>query len=858
MLDSLGREAKVLRPPSGQRDAPLLGMGQSLALFLLSCATLLFEVNLTRLFSVAQFYHFAFLIVSLALLGFGASGSVLAMLPPPQDPIERRARAGRALAPLALATAISIVGAYLLINWLPFDSFSIAWDRRQVGVLALNLLGLATPFFCSGLAVGRLLSAAPQQAGQTYAINLAGSATGCLAALAAPQVVGGEGVVILSAWIAAGAALLATIGSRRAVATDAPGQPPWSGSARTAVFIRLISLILLLAGLGDLGLRVAGRPSVALFDLRLSPYKGLSYALQYPGAQVIGRAWNAFARVDVVRSAGVRSLPGLSYRFTETPPPQDGLLVDGDDLSPIIRPADGPQPYPAERLAFASHLPAAIAFILRPQATTLLLEPRGGLDVLTALALGARQATAVEANPLIVEAARAVYALPRVRTIIESDRSYLNRSRERFDVIVLSLASGYHPVRSGAYSLSEEYRYTVEAFAAALARLNPGGLFVVTRWLQLPPSEELRAFALAVTALERSGRDPATRLIALRGYNTATLLIAERPYTDEEMRTVRAFAEERAFDLIYAPGLTAVESNRFNVLPEPVYFEAFTSLLAAQPRAAWYAAYPYAVAPPTDDHPFFGHFFKWSQASQLIAELGRTWQPFGGAGYFALLVLLALASLGAGALILLPLVAAWARERRSGSGPPSPGVSRSLRLAALAYFGWIGLAFLFVEIPLIQRFILYLDQPAYAFTVVLCTLLFFSGLGSHCVGTTWLPQRLALAALVLLVLSLPWTLPLLFAATLGWPWAARAAMAALILAPVGFLMGVPFAAGVRRLEPVAAGLVPWVWGVNGAASVIASILAALFALSWGFRCVLLLGAACYAGAWWAWGKMTLR
>lgn len=844
--------------PSDQGDAPFLRANHYLALFLLSAATLLFEVNLTRLFSVAQFYHFAFLIVSLALLGFGASGSVLAMLPPPQDPADRRARARLALAPLSLATAISVIGAYLLINWLPFDSFSIAWDRRQVGVLALNLLGLATPFFFSGLAVGRLLSAEPQRAGQTYAINLAGSATGCLAALAAPPAVGGEGVVVLSAWIAAGAALLTAAGPQRLVATAAPMSSPRGEFAGSAAFIRVIALVFLLAGLLDLGLRGAGRPGATLFDLRLSPYKSLSYALQYPGAQVIARAWNAFARVDVVRSAGIRSLPGLSYRFTEAPPPQDGLLVDGDDLSPIIRPASGPEAYPADRLSFAAHLPAAIAFALRPQATTLVLEPRGGLDILTALALGAQQVTAVEANPLIVEAARPVYATPRVRVVIESDRSYLNRSQERFDVVVLSLTNGYHPVRSGAYSLSEEYRYTVEAFTAALARLSPGGFFVVTRWLQLPPSEELRAFALAVTALERSGREPGAHLIALRGYNTATLFIAERPYTDEEIRAVRAFAEERAFDLIYAPGLTAAESNRFNVLPEPVYFEAFTGLLAAQPRAAWYAAYPYEVAPPTDDHPFFGHFFKWSQASQLVAELGKTWQPFGGAGYFALVVLLALASLGAGVLILLPLAVVWARERWGGAGLNSLRGSRPLRLAALAYFGLIGLAFLFVEIPLIQRFILYLDQPAYAFTVVLCTLLFFSGLGSHCVGAPWLPLRPALIGLVLLILSLPGGLPLLFAATLGWPWAARAALAVLVLAPAGFLMGLPFAGGVRRLEPVAPGLVPWVWGVNGAVSVIASILAALFALSWGFRCVLLLGAACYAGAWWAWGRMTLR
>ena len=840
------------------RSAPFLGASHYLALFLLSAATLLFEVNLTRLFSVAQFYHFAFLIVSLALLGFGASGSVLAVLPSPGDLAERRARACLALAPLALVTAISVIGAYLLINWLPFDSFSIAWDRRQVGVLALNLLGLATPFFFSGLAVGRLLSAAPQRVGQTYAINLAGSATGCLVALAAPPVVGGEGVVVLSAWIAAGAALLAAVSSGRSLATNAPGQPPWRSPARSVVFIRLLSLILLLAGLFDLGLRAAGRPGATLFDLRLSPYKGLSYALHYPEAQVIGRAWNAFARVDVVRSAGIRSLPGLSYRFTEAPPPQDGLLVDGDDLSPIIRPASGPETYPADRLTFAAYLPAAIAFTLRPQAITLVLEPRGGLDILTALALGAQQVTAVEANPLIVEAARPVYATPRVSVVIESDRSYLNRSQERFDVVILSLTSGYHPVRSGAYSLAEDYRYTVEAFTAALAHLNPGGLLVVTRWLQLPPSEGLRAFALAVTALERSGRDPGACLIALRGYNTATLLIAERPYIDEEIRAVRAFAEERAFDLIYAPGLTAAESNRFNVLPEPVYFEAFTGLLAAQPRAAWYAGYPYEVAPPTDDHPFFGHFFKWSQASQLVAELGKTWQPFGGAGYFALMVLLALASLGAGGLILLPLAVVWARERRGGAGLNSLGGSRSLRLAALAYFGLIGLAFLFVEVPLIQRFILYLDQPAYAFTVVLCTLLFFSGWGSHCMGAPWLPLRPAIVGLVLLVLSLPGGLPLLFAATLGWPWAARAALAVLVLAPVGFLMGLPFAGGVRRLEPAASGLVPWVWGVNGAASVIASILAALFALSWGFRCVLWIGAACYVGAWLAWGRLAAR
>ncbi len=705
------------------------------------------------------------------------------------------------------------------------------------------------------MAVGQLLSAYPQTAGQVYAVNLAGSAAGCLAALGAPLWLGGEGTVVLSAWLAALAALSAALARPQRSLPAAGAGLGWQGGSRVSVTVRLLAFVLVLAGLLDLGLRAAGRPATPQFELRLSPYKGLSYALQYPGAEVIYRRWNAFSRVDVVRSPGIRSLPGLSYRFLQAPPPQDGLLLDGDDLSPIVRPDAGPGQYSAEALAFAPDLPAAIAFALRPQAETLVLEPRGGLDVLTALALGARQVTAVEANPLILEAARPVYADPRVRLVVDSDRSYLSRSQQRFDVIVQALASSYHPVRSGAYSLVEDYRYTVEAFAAALARLKPGGLFVVTRWLQLPPSEDLRAFALAVTALERSDRDPAAHLIVFRGYSTATLLAAERPFTSAETQAVRAFAAERAFDLVYAPDLAAGDTNRFNVLPEPVQFETYTGLLAAHPRQAWYEAYPYDVTPPTDDRPFFDHFFKWSQAPQLLAELGKTWQPFGGAGFFVLLALLAMASLGALVLIVLPLAIARGRGQPRRRPPGPSNAPRRALLGGLAYFGMIGLAYLFVEIPLIQRFILYLGHPAYAFTAVLFALLLFSGLGSQYADAPELPLRPALAGLALLVLGLAWLLPGLFSVTLGWSLPARLAVAVLAMAPVGFLMGLPFPGGVRRLEASAPGLIPWVWGVNGAASVVASIVAALLALSLGFRWVLLAGMACYAGAWLALGGM---
>lgn len=779
----------------------------------------MFEINLTRLYSVAQFYHFAFMIISLAMLGFGASGAWLALFPR----LGRR-HPRRALAWLACGYALTSLGAYLALNWLPFDSFSIAWDRRQAVILVVQYIVLSLPFLCSGAALGLLFSVYPQGVGRLYAVNLAGSALGCVLALLAPAWVGGAGIVWLSMAMG-GVAALGFVWSqgRKLISFEVPDRVV----ALLAALVTICGIILLLA-------------SPARLDVRLSPYKSLSYALQYPGARIILQQWNSFSRVDVVESGGIRSLPGLSYRYMAAPPPQRGLLVDGDDLNPIL--AFSPEQASPDDLAFTGYLPTAIAYQLRPDARVWVLEPRGGLEMWVALAQGAAHVTAVEANPLIVAAAGDIYATPRVTAVLEDPRSFVRRTPSRYDVVTLPLTTPYRPIRSGAYSLSEDYRYTVEAFRDYLRTLAPGGLLVVTRWLQTPPSESLRAFALAITAVEQAGGDPARQIVAFRGYATLTLLVKTAPFTPTELDTIRAFAAGRAFDMVYAPDIRLDEVNRFNVLAEPTYYQTFTGLLAAEDRIAWYAAYPFDVTPPTDAHPFFGHFFKWAQARQVWAELGKTWQPFGGAGYFVLAALLLLAVGAATVVILLPVAAL----RRGG------GVGHH---AGLAYFGLLGLGFMLVEIPLLQRFILFLGHPAYALTTVLFAILLFSGIGSalsHRIST-----RLALALLVGLIGVYAVGLPRLFAWTLALPLGARMFVAALTLAPAGLLMGMPFPQGLRRLAVSAAHpemLLPWAWGINGALSVVASVLAALLALSFGFDGALLCGALCYAGAWLAAGQ----
>jgi hypothetical protein len=796
-----------------------------LGLGLISAAALAFEVALVRLFSLAQFYHFAFLSISLALLGNGASGSLLTAFP-----ALKRSLSPLRLGGLALAVSFSMMAAYALVNMLPFDSFTLAWDRRQLVYLLVLYLGLALPFLLSGMVVAWPLAVCPSAAHRFYAANLAGSAAGCLLApLSLGSGRGIEGTFALCALAAALAALflcnsrLETGGSDQVRVREA-----WTRPANFGLLFLIITAIAMTI--------VSELPSPPFVPVRLSPYKQLSQALNQPGVRLRWSRWNAYSRVDTISGSSLRSLPGLSFAYMGELPPQDGLAFDGDDLSPITHASP-------EEAGFAAALPGRIAYELRPGASVLVLDARGGLDVLAALAGGAASVTAVEPNPLAVEAVRAtddLYDDPHVHVLSESVRGLVRRSGPRYDVVVLSLASAYRPVTSGAYSLAEDYTLTQEAFDDYVARLDEGGLLVVTRWLQEPPSEELRAFGLTLSAARRAGLDPARSLLALRGYRTMTVVLKRGTFEAGELEQVFAFAARHKFDLAAAPGLEADQANRYNVLADDAYFRTFSQVLNSPDPLRALADYPFDVTPPTDDRPFFGHYFRWSQASQVLAQMGHTWQPFGGAGYFVLAALLGLVTVMAGLLIVLPLVKiAGGEQGRSKLG-------RGTRLRTLVYFGALGLGFMGIEIPLVQRFILLLERPVYAVSTVVFGLLLFSGLGSW--TSRRVPLRATLGSLAGLALIYPWIVEALTGAALGWPLGVRLGLSVLCLAPLGFLMGVPFPAGLARLDQGAPELIPWAWAINGALSVIASVGAAMLALSAGFSAVLLAGAACYGVA----------
>lgn len=773
-----------------------------------SMAALAFEIILTRIFSLSQWYHFAFMAISVALLGYGLSGTLLTV-----SPLCRRLP----LPWLAGGQAVAMLAGYLVANHIPFDAYRIAWEPVQVLYLTMYYLSLSVPFVFAGLISARLLSRSDLPTGPIYGANLLGSGLGCPLSLALLPTLAGEGSPIATSALAALSAMAFVLAER-------------TGATRRTIALFGFALLT-----GLLGYLAVNPP--AYWAIRLSPYKGLSQAQLRTGAELVYQRWNAFSRVDVVRASGIRSAPGMSLSYGKALPGQWGLFVDGDNLSPIQSPAD------ADSLAFLDYVPEAVLFRLRPRARMLIIEPAAGQPILAARLAGAEHIVVTVSNPLIVDAVNALvpeadnpFQGANVRVIFAGGRSVMaQEAGGLYDIVQLPLTDEYRPLRSGAFSLSENYQLTVEAIHGYLQQLAPGGLLALTRWFQVPPAESLRAGALVVEALSALGvDDPTHYVIVIRSWSTCLILVRREPFSAEEIETIRQFCHQRQFDLVAYPGITPAEMNVYNQLAEPEHDQIWQELLTTKNRREFYRRYPFDITPPTDDRPFFYHFFKWAQTPEILRTLGMTWQPFGGSGYFVLVALLALTLIVGIALIVLPLMVT------SGLGSLA-----GLRIRTLLTFALLGLAFMAVEIPLLQQFILFLDQPTYAFAAVLFALMVFSGIGS--LLSARMPARLVATGAAGMTLILAWGAPALIHAMLGSPTWLRAGITVLGLAPAGLLMGLPFPRALSAWRQKAAGAIPWAWAINGVASVVGSVLATMMALSWGFRAVLLAGSLAYVG-----------
>jgi spermidine synthase len=564
------------------------------------------------------------------------------------------------------------------------------------------------------------------------------------------------------------------------------------------------------------------------------------------GARVLAERSGPLGLLTVVESPQVpfRYVPGLSLNTRFLPADQLAVFTDGEGIS-VINAFDGD----ASSLGFLGDVTAALPYRLLDQPRVLVLGAGAGSDVLLALFNGAVGVDAVELNPQMVALLREdfagfagnLYDDERVSVHIGEARGFVSRAAGRFDLVQVALLDSPAVSGSGVQALSENYLYTVEAVSRYLDRLQPGGLLAVTRWLKVPPRDSLKLAATVIEAMRRSGAaEPGRRLVVIRGWNSMTLLAKNGEFDEREVGIVREFARQHSFDTAWYPDMPAGEANRFNRLDQPWLFEGINALLGDQ-SAAYIDNYKFDIAPATDQQPYFFNFFKWRALPEIMALRQRGGAGLVEWGYLVLLATLLQALIAGAVLILLPLAfapRAW---------PPGTGGTMG------GYFFLLGLAFLFVEMAFMQKFILFLSHPLYSVAVVLAGFLVFAGLGSAACGH--LARRLGgrldsavrmavtgIAALVLLYL---WLLPLLFERLIGLGDAARVLIALALIAPLAFCMGMPFPLGLRRLSGEAPGFIPWAWGVNGFASVISAALATLLAVGFGFVAVLLAAVCLY-------------
>jgi len=756
----------------------------------MSFASLLLELALTRLFSVILFYHFAFLAISIALLGLGAGGVFSYVA---KRRLERWtvSEIGVFCCALNAVLMLGVLEVDLHVPVALFLSWANFWRLTAIYLVS------ALPFFFTGIFFSVMFARRHAQISQLYAADLVGGSVACIGIVPVLNDLGGPNTVLFGALaMAAGAMLWADRGWQKRIA-----------GALLVVFVVLI----------------AANYRGKLIDIVYA--KGMRR--DKPWVEMA--KWNAISRVEVDDQGGAK------------------VVVIDADASTYIMAQDPKQPW--EGSDYQKNLmsaPSSVANVLRPHGEYAIIGPGGGVDVLRALENGSPSVTGIEINPIIAttimrdrykDYSYGLYSRPNVHINVMDGRSWVRSSTQKFDVVQMTLVDTWASTAAGAFALSENNLYTVEAFREYFDHLKPDGFIAITRWEFSRPREALRVVAQAMRALGGDADGVATPRDFSRNFiivvdgdlnqdgRPVTVLAKKTPFTPEEETAVLThMAAQPKLHAIYLPWQ-----------PEPGVSPVFGELIRSAKPERFAETYAFNVSPVYDKSPFFFFTLKPSQILGAGTQSGIDWKV--NMGVVVLLMLVIISAIAVALFLVLPLLIT-SRARSGGSWLP------------LLYFVAIGLGYIAVEITLIQRLVLFLGHPIYAMTVVVFLMLLSSGAGSS-LSRKWLadPKRVTLAfAFVIALLGVYYfALSPILHALVGLPQAAKIAIAAVLIVPLGFAMGVPFPSGLRMLGERGGedNRIEWAWALNAASSVLGSVLSMAIAIQFGLSVTLICGLAAY-------------
>jgi hypothetical protein len=781
------------------------------AVFLIGFSTLAFEVLLTRIFSIGQWNHLSFMVISIALFGFAASGTFLSIFNTRQadPPLFASIRKTTALLTV-LFTSMTIL-AFVVLNNLPLDYFRLPVDPIQSLYLLIAFMILALPFFFSGLVVAVAYTRMPEKTGWIYFATMCGSACGAIfPGLLLPFFCEGK-LVIFSALIPLIVIPLSLFGLKRSSSVSKS-----LNSARTALgFFSLaivFSAIYLLTPYGN-----------GLIRVKPSPYKALSQALQFPDTRIEETINHIRGRTDRVTSPHIRFAPGLSLRYMETIAPQNAAFKDGDNRV-VLYALDSPKStrFPAYTLPYSGY------FIHLQAQKALVILQGGGTAIPAVLASRIPDITLVVANPVLAEMMGKHYDLA---VASQAPRVFLSQTSKKFDIIHVENWGTSIP---GSDALNQDHLFTIDAFSQYLRHLTPEGLVIVSRKLLLPPADCLRLWASAYEALKGIGAEhPEAHLAVLRNWDIFSLLVSKQPLAN----TTRLldFARNLNFDMVFLSGMTPDHANRFNKFQAPYHFIEINRLAAAYFKGnekTYFRSYLLDIQPQTDDRPFPGRFLKWRKLNSLYRTLGSRLYALLMSGEIVVSVVFIEALAVSGFLLFLPLLFVRRNDKK-------------LSVSQMLYFFGVGAGFMFVELYFIKKYILLFGDPVISFTVVLAGILISSSFGG-----IWAQKKekhilkISLIALISATLIALMTLDTIIEYLLRVSTIWRQSGAVLLLMPIGFLMGLPFPLAMRDMlkSPMQRA---YAWSINGCASVLTSIISAQIALISGISYILGCAIAAY-------------
>ncbi len=793
-------------------------MSLFVSIFLISLSLLAYEILLMRIFSITSWSHFAYMVVSVALLGFGASGSFLSFF---RKKIVKKSDQAFILFSFFYATSLFIC--IWGIQLIPFNPFLIVWHKTQYLYLFAYYLILSIPFFLGANCIGMSFVCFGKKIPKIYFFNMLGSGSGALVAVLLMYIFFPANILFLLTALGFLACMIFSIKLKKKY---------------------LLVVFSLVIGIGTL---FYFHPLV----LNISQYKELNKSLHFPGVRILKEYSSPLGFIHVIQSPAIRYAPGLSFNFEGEIPSQRALFIDADSMSAINHFSGNFQ-----EIDYLDYLTSSLPYHLFTNPRVLVVGAGGGSEVLNALYHGAKKVDALEMNPQVIKVigedyadfAGNIYSLPQVKPILAEGRGYLERTRQKYDLIQISLLDSFAASSAGVYALSESYLYTVEALAKLLERLTPQGLLSITRWIKTPPRDGIRTLSTSVEALEKLGvKNISENIIMIRSWAVSTLLVGKSPFSSHQIQQALKFVGKRSFDVCWYPGIKSDEVNKFNILPQPYFYKAANDIFSIN-RQIFYDRYVFNVVPTTDDSPYFFHFFKWKSLPYLLKTLGKEWVPFLEWGYIILIATLFQAIVASGVLIIFPL---FFLPRKTLSEKAASASNNKIKV--FLYFLFIGCGYMFLEISFIQRFILFLHYPIYTIAVVIAGFLIFSGLGSnfspYFIQGKKYRKVIAFAAIASLSFIYFVGLRKFFLQTMSLPDWTKILISLGLIAPLAFFMGIPFPLGLTKINQEKPNLVPWAWGINGCASVISSILATTLAVSWGFTVVGALAILFYTFAW---------